>query len=74
MFHSLAVTGTLLLQLGETHRELQAKLEAQIADAMQDLDETLKPSDNEEEEEFKEDRKVDPIEVQRKRIGDMQTW
>uniref|UniRef100_A0A8R1IFL2 EF-hand domain-containing protein n=1 Tax=Caenorhabditis japonica TaxID=281687 RepID=A0A8R1IFL2_CAEJA len=77
VFHSLAVTGTLLLQLGETHRELQAKLEAQIADAMQDLDDTLKPpeedDDVEEDDEFEEDRKIDPIEVQRKRIGDMQT-
>ncbi|CAI2351420.1 unnamed protein product [Caenorhabditis sp. 36 PRJEB53466] len=77
VFHSLAVTGTLLLQLGETHRELQAKLEAQIADAMQDLDETLKApaedGEQEEEDEFEEDRKIDPIEVQRKRIGDMQT-
>ncbi|PIC35100.1 hypothetical protein B9Z55_014559 [Caenorhabditis nigoni] len=71
VFHSLAVTGTLLLQLGETHRELQAKLEAQIADAMQDLDETLKQPDG--DDEFEEDRKIDPIEVQRKRIGDMQT-
>ncbi|EGT37186.1 hypothetical protein CAEBREN_32596 [Caenorhabditis brenneri] len=74
VFHSLAVTGTLLLQLGETHRELQAKLEAQIADAMQDLDETLKvPEDGDNTDEFEEDRKIDPIEVQRKRIGDMQT-
>ncbi|CAC42378.2 Rab-GAP TBC domain-containing protein [Caenorhabditis elegans] len=72
VFHSLAVTGTLLLQLGETHRELQAKLEAQIADAMQDLDETLKHVEDGDEE-FEEDRKIDPIEVQRKRIGDMQT-
>ncbi|KAF1758099.1 hypothetical protein GCK72_014557 [Caenorhabditis remanei] len=74
VFHSLAVTGTLLLQLGETHRELQAKLEAQIADAMQDLDETLKgPEEENNTDEFEEDRKIDPIEVQRKRIGDMQT-
>ncbi|CAD6190668.1 unnamed protein product [Caenorhabditis auriculariae] len=74
VFHSLAVVATLLLQLGETHKELQAKLEAEIADAMKEVEIEEKEKEKEdEEEEFEEDQEIDPAEVQRRRIGDMKS-
>ncbi|KJH45035.1 TBC domain protein [Dictyocaulus viviparus] len=36
LFHSLAIVGTLLFQLSDKHRELQMKLETEIAEAIKD--------------------------------------
>ncbi|PAV77887.1 hypothetical protein WR25_05917 [Diploscapter pachys] len=70
LFHSLAVSGTLLLQLGEAHRELQAKLESQIADAIKENDEeTLKKEADGQSEFSSEDEAEDVLTAQCRRIG-----
>ncbi|CAI4227907.1 unnamed protein product [Auanema sp. JU1783] len=69
LFHALAIVGTLLLQVGESYREFQAKIEAELADAMRDQTLTNRSDDSKNGDFSDEEPEEDTEAAQMRRIG-----